>query len=232
MASTRGSSSIRPTRTSSTCSGHSCPKLPTRLQAPARSSASASPATSSAACATAPRHAPARRSRADYPGVVPDRRTPRLASFLLIAAAVCLGAVLLRNLGVVPPVLAGVWDEAYSACEFLAAAACALRAVRTSGAERAAWAVLTLGLVGYAAGDLYWTVALEQLDSPPYPSPADAGYLSIFPAAFAALVLLLRARGGRPPAALWLRGVGRGRPCGSTGWSAGSPWPPAERRSC
>src|SRR3954468_9381018 len=207
MASTRGSSSIRPTRTSSTCSGHSCPKLPTRLQAPARSSASASPATSSAACATAPRHAPARRSRADYPGVVPDRRTPRLATLLLIAAAVCLGAVLLRNLGVVPPVLAGVWEEAYSACELLAAAACALRAVRTSGAERAAWVALTCGLVGYAAGDLYWTFALEDLDSPPYPSPADAGYLSIFPAAFAALVLLLRARGGRPPAALWLDGL-------------------------
>src|SRR3954447_3482451 len=182
MASTRGSSSIRPTRTASPCSGHSCPKLPTRLQAPARSSASASPATSSAACATAPRHAPARRSRADYPVEVSDRRTPRLASFLLIAAAVCLGAVLLRNLGVVPPVLAGAWDEAYSACELFVVAACALRAVRTSGAERAAWVVLTWGLVGSAGADIYWAVFLENLASPPYPSLADAGYLSIYPA--------------------------------------------------
>jgi two-component system cell cycle response regulator len=120
---------------------------------------------------------------------------------------VCLGAVLLRTLGVVPPVLAGAWDDAYNACELLVVAACALRAARTSGAERAAWAVLSCGLLGYAAGDIYWTVALDDLASAPYPSPADAGYLSIFPAAFAALVLLLRARGGRPPAALWLDGL-------------------------
>jgi diguanylate cyclase (GGDEF)-like protein len=134
-------------------------------------------------------------------------RTPRLARLLLIASAVCLGAVLLRNLGVVPPVLAGVWEEAYSAAELLAIAACALRAVQASGTERAAWAALTCGLLGTAAADIYWTVALADLDSPPYPSPADAGYLSIYPAAFVALVLLLRARGGRPPAALWLDGL-------------------------
>jgi len=115
--------------------------------------------------------------------------------------------VLLRNLGVVPPVLAGVWDEAYTAAEVLAIAACALRAWRSSGTERAAWAVLACGLLGYAAGDMYWTVALADLASPPYPSLADAGYLSIYPAAFAALILLLRARGGRPPAALWLDGL-------------------------
>ena len=119
----------------------------------------------------------------------------------------CLGAVLLRNLGVVPPVLAGAWDEAYTACELLILAVCALRATRTSGAERAAWVVLTCGLVGSTAGDIYWTVALDDLASPPYPSLADAGYLSIYPAAFVALVLLLRARGGRPPAALWLDGL-------------------------
>ena len=138
---------------------------------------------------------------------MPVLRTPRLPTFLLIAAFVCLGAVLLRNLGVVPPVLDGVWEQAYSACQLLVVAACALRAMRTSGAERAAWVVLTCGLVGSAAGDIYWTVALDELASPPYPSPADAGYLSIYPAAFATLVLLLRARGGRPPAALWLDGL-------------------------
>jgi two-component system cell cycle response regulator len=132
---------------------------------------------------------------------------PRLASVLLLAAAASLAAVSLRNLGVVLPVLGGVWDKAYNAAELLAVAACALRAVRSSGAERAAWAVLACGLLGYAAGDIYWTVALEKLASPPYPSLADAGYLSIYPAAFAALVLLLRARGGRPPAALWLDGL-------------------------
>src|SRR5262245_17811240 len=133
---------------------------------------------------------------------------PRLASLLVLASAASLAAVLLRNLGLVA--LGSVWDKAYNAAELFAIAACALRAWRSAGAERAAWAVLAIGLLGYAAGDIYWTVALEGLDSPPYPSLADAGYLSIFPAAFAALVLLLRARGGRPPAAVWLDGPVRG----------------------
>jgi diguanylate cyclase (GGDEF)-like protein len=138
---------------------------------------------------------------------VSDRRIPPFGTLLLLASAACLAATLLRNVGVIPPVLAGVWEQAYNAAELLAVAACALRAARSPGTERIAWAVLTCGLLGYAAGDIYWTVALSDLASPPYPSPADAGYLSIFPAAFAALVLLLRARGGRPGAALWLDGL-------------------------
>ncbi len=43
--------------------------------------------------------------------------------------------------------------------------------------------------------------------SPPYPSWADAGYISIYPAAYVALVLLLRARAGRISPGLWLDGV-------------------------
>ena len=56
-------------------------------------------------------------------------------------------------------------------------------------------------------GDIYYLVALEGLDAPPYPSWADAGYLSIFPAAYVALVLLLRARAGRVSSVLWLDGL-------------------------
>ncbi len=138
---------------------------------------------------------------------MPDRRTPRLASLLLIAASVCLGAVVLLDLGLVPSVLFASVDKAYNATEFLVIAACALRAFRTSGAERGAWAVLACGLLGYAAADVYYTVALQDLESPPFPSIADAGYLSIYPAAYAALVLLLRARGGRPSAAQGLDGL-------------------------
>src|SRR5690242_10403600 len=99
---------------------------------------------------------------------MPVPRMPRLAGLLLLASAASLAAVLLRNLGVVA--LGSAWDKAYNAAELLAIAACALRAARGSGAERAAWAVLALGLLGYAAGDIYWSVALEGLDAPPYPS--------------------------------------------------------------
>ena len=51
----------------------------------------------------------------------------------------CLGAVVLRNLGVVPPVLPSVWEYAYNGAELLATAICALRAlplVRAANAPR------------------------------------------------------------------------------------------------
>src|SRR4051794_5894898 len=98
---------------------------------------------------------------------------------LLGGAAVCLAAVVLRNLGVVSPVLPVVWDEAYSGVEFLSLAVCVLRAVRSRGRERGAWAMFTAGLLLFAAGDVYYTVALSGMAELPYPSWADACYLSI-----------------------------------------------------
>ena len=122
--------------------------------------------------------------------------------------AVAFAAVLAQDaFGIVPPVWPAAWQKAYNASEFLAAAACAVRAARTTGPERAAWMAFTVGLVAYFAGDVYWTVALSGLDEPPFPSPSDAGYLGIYPAAYVGLVLLLRARAGRISPALWLDGL-------------------------
>ena len=46
-------------------------------------------------------------------------RTWRPERWLFAAALVCLGAVVLRNLGVVPPVLPSVWEYAYNGAELL-----------------------------------------------------------------------------------------------------------------
>ena len=54
---------------------------------------------------------------------------------------------------------------------------------------------------------MYYTFALTGDPDPPYPSLADAGYLSIYPAAYVGLVLLLRARAPRLGSALWLDGL-------------------------
>lgn len=131
----------------------------------------------------------------------------KVESWLVAVATACLGVLLLRCLGVVPPFLANVWDKAYNGAELAAIAVCGLRALRSQGTERRAWVALTAGLVGYAAGDIYWTVALTDDPSPPYPSPSDVGYLSIFPAAYIALVLLLRASAPRLSKSLLLDGV-------------------------
>src|SRR3954452_3139989 len=39
--------------------------------------------------------------------------------------------------------------------------------------ERVAWALLGIGLLSWPAGDLYWTVALRDRASPPFPSVDD-----------------------------------------------------------
>ena len=134
---------------------------------------------------------------------------PRLAKVLLAAMVVSFVAAILRDvIGYAPPVLPhSWWDKGYNATEFFATAACAVRAARATGPERAAWIAFSIGLGAFFAGDVYWTAVLENVDSPPFPSPADAGYLGIYPASYVGLVLLLRARAGRMSPALWLDGL-------------------------
>src|ERR1041384_2255550 len=96
-------------------------------------------------------------------------RTWSLERWLLTAVGVCLGACLLRNVGVVAPAFPRVWDKAYNGAEYLPIAICRLRPRRSRSTERAAWGLLTLGLFGYAAGDLYWTIALQGDAEQPYP---------------------------------------------------------------
>ncbi len=118
----------------------------------------------------------------------------------------CFAAVVARVCGVVTP-WPDVWTKAYNATQLLAGAVCALRAMHCARAERPAWIALTLGLLASAGGDVYWTVALSGVADPPYPSWADAGYLSVYPGAYVGLVLLLRARAGHVAPGLWLDGV-------------------------
>src|SRR3954463_10008589 len=132
---------------------------------------------------------------------------PRLARLLLAAAVASFAAVLAHDILGVSVLWQGGWEKAYNATEFFAAAACAVRTVRATGPERTAWLAMTIGLFAFFAGDVYWTVALEPLDAPPFPSFSDAGYLGIYPGSYIGLVLLLRARAGRISPALWLDGL-------------------------
>jgi len=135
--------------------------------------------------------------------------TPKLAKYLLAGTVASFLAVVARDgFGVGFPLWTDGWDNTYSLTEFLGLAVCAVRIAHASGRERAAWLALTLGLFAYFAGDLYYTIVITPTESTaPFPSPADAGYLAIYPAAYVALVLLLRARAGRIPSQLWLDGL-------------------------
>src|SRR3954453_5453659 len=69
--------------------------------------------------------------------------------------------------------------------------------------ERVAWGLLGIGLLSWAIGDLYWTVALRDLASPPFPSVDDGLYLSGYVFILGGLVAYVRARVGRMTAVIW-----------------------------
>ena len=86
------------------------------------------------------------------------------------------------------------------------AASCLARAAFVER-ERSAWLVLGVSLLLWAGGNIYFTVALFDAKQVPIPSWADAGYLSIYPGAYAALVLMLRSRVSEFRASIWLDGL-------------------------
>jgi two-component system, cell cycle response regulator len=96
-------------------------------------------------------------------------------------------------------------DYVYTAVELIAVAVCATRVLRRRD-DRAAWGLMTFGLISWTAGDLTWTLWLDHLANPPYPSPADAAYLAMFPAVYVALMLLIRSRLRNAGLAQWLDG--------------------------
>lgn len=64
------------------------------------------------------------------------------------------------------------------------------------------WMLIGIGSLCWASGDVYWTLNLSKLTSPPVPSLADAGYLSFCPFAFAGILSLVRQRMSGVPKAL------------------------------
>lgn len=98
--------------------------------------------------------------------------------------------------------------ETYVYVALIAAAAllCFARAAATAH-ERPAWLALGLGLGAWTAGEIYYSAALADLADPPIPSLADALWLAFYPAAYAAIVLLLRTRVREFRRSLWIDGV-------------------------
>ena len=93
----------------------------------------------------------------------------------------------------------------YTAVELMAVAVCAARVVRRRE-NRWAWALVTFGLLTWTGGDLAWTLWLQNLTNPPFPSVADGLYLAWYPAVYVALMLLIRSRHRHIGAAQWLDG--------------------------
>jgi diguanylate cyclase (GGDEF)-like protein len=93
----------------------------------------------------------------------------------------------------------------YTAAEIVAVAICAAR-VWTRREDRWAWGLIAFGLLTWTAGDLVWTLWLNNLSNPPVPSIADWLYLAMYPSMYAALMLLIRSHRGHVAAEQWLDG--------------------------
>jgi two-component system cell cycle response regulator len=94
----------------------------------------------------------------------------------------------------------------HDALLLLATGLCALRAVRFR-AERLAWGLIAGALLSWSLGEIYYTAVLWTAKTIPVPSPADIGYLGVYPLAFSGLILLLRTRARHVSATLWVDGI-------------------------
>jgi two-component system cell cycle response regulator len=94
----------------------------------------------------------------------------------------------------------------YDAVVLSAGLACLIRA-RAADRERGAWIAIAAAILAWAASEIYWTAFLAHNPSPPYPSPADVGYLAFYPLAALGVYLLVRARAHELDWRLWMDGL-------------------------
>jgi two-component system cell cycle response regulator len=132
-------------------------------------------------------------------------------AFRLLVGAVLFGgtALVLAHdwLGLIGPSLDQVSSGAlYDAVVVAAGVACLLRA-RAVPRERWAWLLIGLGILCWAAGEIYFAWKILENPSPPYPSLADLGFLLLYPLTGAGLVLLVRARADQLEWRLWTDGM-------------------------
>ena len=89
----------------------------------------------------------------------------------------------------------------------LSAMLCLVRA-RDASTFRSAWRVLGVGLTIYGLGNIFWTIFIRPLNPQPFPTVADGLWLSFYPIAFVALLLIVREMAAeKVPLSLWLDGI-------------------------
>ncbi|HWF32587.1 MAG TPA: HD domain-containing phosphohydrolase [Solirubrobacteraceae bacterium] len=94
----------------------------------------------------------------------------------------------------------------YTGIELIAIGLCVTRAARRAD-DRAAWLLISAALLAWTGGDFLWTIWLDGVSNPPYPSVADGMYLAFYPAAYVGLTLLMRSHFRHTGAAIWLDGI-------------------------
>src|SRR5215218_8293478 len=136
--------------------------------------------------------------------MIPSRRRPVMIAFAALGAWVaCLELQVVALPGLqLGPVFG---DYAHNVIEIVAGILC-LGGAWQARREQGAWMLVGIGVLAWALGNLYYTIVLYDMESPPIPSPADAGFL-LFPVlAIAGVLTLVRVRTRDVPKTLWTDG--------------------------
>jgi two-component system cell cycle response regulator len=138
---------------------------------------------------------------------VSPRLRAGLRAFGTLTGVALLAYVAHTAFGLGSPGLDDLFEEwVYCGLTFAAGVICVARAAAVAD-ERAAWLVMGLGLLGWAAGEVVYTIWLAGDPNPPYPSLADVLHLAFYPASYASLLLLASSRTDSFRSSLWLDGA-------------------------
>jgi diguanylate cyclase (GGDEF)-like protein len=101
----------------------------------------------------------------------------------------------------------GWWDTWFYGVVILAVALAGLARPLLVRRDRPPWLLLALATICWAIGDQYWTIMFADADEIPVPSPADVGYLAVYPLASVGLILLARSQLRRVSLSVLLDGL-------------------------
>ncbi|HEY7807417.1 MAG TPA: hypothetical protein VIC34_09480, partial [Croceibacterium sp.] len=151
----------------------------------------------------------------------------RRRTFAILAAAVALISVLyalnIRTVFFGQHAVTAIDDIGEAVAAALASAACVWAARRARGRDRLGWALMGTSAALWAAGEVVWSIYEVGMGVPvPYPSLADAGFLSAVPFAIAGIRAFWGdARGTSARWRVWFDGLIVGIALTATAWGFG-----------
>src|SRR3954447_8984467 len=92
----------------------------------------------------------------------------------------------------------------YDAVGLVTGVICCVRGLRSG---QKAWLWIAAGILAWTFGDLYYTLALQDRATQPFPSFADVGYLGFYPPVFVGVALLVRSSVIEFGGVVWLDGL-------------------------
>jgi diguanylate cyclase len=145
------------------------------------------------------------------------------AAAVVVALASLAYALILRNGWFGDQAVTAIDDIGEAVAAAIASAACAWAASRAHGREALGWALMSVSTGVWAAGEVVWSINEVGFGVTPYPSLADAGFLSAVPFAIGGIRSFWSgaARGTSTHWRVWFDGVIVAIALTSTAWAFG-----------